>query len=101
MHSADPPRKISAARPRSNGNVSLDCGRRSEAWRHAWPSYRTGSRKSKLLADTNVYEDAAKGELASLLREQGEIRKTLPVVEEEWLGAAEQLRVDSGCAEDN
>jgi ATP-binding cassette subfamily F protein 3 len=43
------------------------------------------------LADPVMYEASRSAEVAKLLREQGELKKKLAAMEEEWLAASEQL----------
>jgi ATP-binding cassette, subfamily F, member 3 len=55
----------------------------------------------KRLTDTSLYDETAKHELGQLLREQGEISKTMASLEEEWLMATEQLESSEACTERN
>jgi len=43
------------------------------------------------LADPSLYEDANKQKLATLLREQGELKTRISAAEEEWLQTSEAL----------
>jgi hypothetical protein len=46
------------------------------------------------MADPLLYEEASKNKLATLLQEQGELKRQLASTEESWLAATEELEAN-------